>query len=55
MFGDIQSDMNFSDDLSSEYKSNLEMVTKSNLLKKIISRATDKSPLVCMNILGALR
>lgn len=55
MFGDIQSDMNFSEDMSNEYKQNLEMITKSNLMKKIIARATDKEPLVCMNILGALR
>lgn len=31
------------------------MILKSQLLKKIIGRATDNEYLVCMNILGALR
>lgn len=47
--------MNFSDDMSNNYKSNLELIMKSNLLKKIIARATDNEYLVCMNVLGALR
>lgn len=55
MFCDMESDLNFSDDMSNNYKSNLELIMKSNLLKKIIARATDNEYLVCMNVLGALR
>ena len=55
LFGDVQSDMKFSEDLNNQYKENLKMVVESPLLKKIIGRATDSEYLVCMNILGALR
>ena len=55
MFGDIHSDLKFTEDISSEYKANLEMVLKSQLLKRIIARSADDEYLVCMNIIGALR
>ena len=55
LFGDLQSDLKFSEDLSNQYKENLALIVNSPLLKKIIGRATDSEYLVCMNILGALR
>lgn len=55
MFGDVQSDLQFEDNLENQYKSNLDMILNSQLLKKIIGRATDNEYMVCMNILGALR
>lgn len=55
MFGDMQSDLHFSDDMTEQYKENLNMIVKSQLLKKIVARATDEEYMVCMNILGALR
>lgn len=55
LFGDLQSDLKFSEDLNNQYKENLAMIVNSPLLKKIIGRATDSEYLVCMNILGALR
>lgn len=55
MFGDVQSDLHFEDNLENQYKSNLDMILNSQLLKKIIGRATDNEYMVCMNILGALR
>lgn len=55
MFGDMQSDLHFTDDMSKQFKDNLDMIVKSQLLKKIIGRTTDTEYMVCMNILGALR
>lgn len=55
LFGDVQSDLQFTEDMNNQYKANLDMILNSQLLKKIIGRATDNEYLVCMNILGALR
>lgn len=55
MFGDMQSDLHFTEDMSKQFKDNLDMIVKSQLLKKIIGRTTDTEYMVCMNILGALR
>lgn len=55
MFGDMQSDLHFTEDMSQQFKDNLDMIVKSQLLKKIIGRTTDTEYMVCMNILGALR
>ena len=55
LFGDVQSDLQFTEDMNNQYKANLDMILNSQLLKKIICRATDNEYLVCMNILGALR
>lgn len=55
MFGDMQSDLHFTDDMTKQFKDNLDMIVKSQLLKKIIGRTTDSEYMVCMNILGALR
>ena len=55
MFGDMQSDLHFTDDMTNQFKENLDMIVKSHLLKKIVGRTTDSEYMVCMNILGALR
>ena len=55
LFGDVQSALQFTEDMNNQYKANLDMILNSQLLKKIIGRATDNEYLVCMNILGALR